>query len=176
MNKYAEIRREKLRQIVEEMGLAAAARRFGKPDRQINDMLAKRKSFGERVAREMEEVFAPDLPAGWLDEPMESVKDLVAVAQPQPQPELSDISSALDLASQAADIGGMWLQLPEAARDSIRAQIEAELRHKRNEKHANSKEADMEENRPRRSGEGVAWQTVRPGEKKTPDGKSGAGQ
>lgn len=101
MNKYAEIRREKLRQIVEEMGLAAAARRFGKPDRQINDMLAKRKSFGERVAREMEEAFAPDLPAGWLDEPMESVKDLVATTppQPQPQPESSDISSALDLAS-----------------------------------------------------------------------------
>lgn len=69
MNKDAETRRENLRKIVERDGLAVAARQFGKPDRQINDMIAGRKSFGEKVARDMEENYAPNMPAGWMSKP-----------------------------------------------------------------------------------------------------------
>lgn len=50
-------RRRMLRKAIDDRydGVSAAfARAVGKPDRQINDMLGKRKSFGARVAREME--------------------------------------------------------------------------------------------------------------------------
>lgn len=55
--------------LVERDGLASTAKRFKKPDRQINDMLAGRKSFGEKVAREMEANYDASMPAGWLDDP-----------------------------------------------------------------------------------------------------------
>lgn len=77
MNKPAEVRRAKLSLIVEKMGLSIAAKRFGKPDRQINDMIAGRKSFGEKVARDMETHFAPDLEPGWLDASVTAVPDFV---------------------------------------------------------------------------------------------------
>lgn len=67
MKKPAEIRRSVLRAIVERDGLAVAAKRFGKPDSQINDMLAERKSFGEKVARDMERAYDSSRPPGWLD-------------------------------------------------------------------------------------------------------------
>lgn len=67
MTKSADIRRIVLALLVEKYGLAATAKRFKKPDRQINDMLAGRKSFGEKVAREMEENYSPNRSAGWLD-------------------------------------------------------------------------------------------------------------
>lgn len=67
MTDIQEIRRKTLAAIVERDGLASAARRFGKPDRQINDMIAGRKSFGEKVARAMESAYDPSLPSGWLD-------------------------------------------------------------------------------------------------------------
>lgn len=57
MNELADIRRENLRAIIDREGLAVAARRFQKPDRQLNDMVAGRKSFGEKVARAMERHF-----------------------------------------------------------------------------------------------------------------------
>lgn len=63
----ADIRRANLGAIVERDGLASVAKRVGKPDRQINDMLAGRKSFGEKVARDIEKKYAPDLSPGWLD-------------------------------------------------------------------------------------------------------------
>jgi len=62
-----DIRRENLQYIVTTQGLSSAARQFGKPDRQLNDMLKKRKSFGEEVARQMEEKYAEHAPKGWLD-------------------------------------------------------------------------------------------------------------
>lgn len=71
MTTAAEIRRENLRILVSRDGLTATAHRFGKPDRQINDMVAGRKSFGEKVARAMEANYAPNLPRGWLDVPFE---------------------------------------------------------------------------------------------------------
>ena len=69
MKNIAEIRRQNLALLVEQEGLANVARRAGKPDRQINDMLAGRKSFGEKVARDIEARLAPEHPAGWLDLP-----------------------------------------------------------------------------------------------------------
>lgn len=62
MSELIEIRRTNLEKIVEAIGLAEAARRFRKPASQIRDMLAKRKSFGEKVARQMEKEWAA---GGW---------------------------------------------------------------------------------------------------------------
>lgn len=64
----ADIRRENLRALVEAEGLATIARRAKKPDRQINDMLAGRKSFGEKVARDIENKMGLD--TGALDRPI----------------------------------------------------------------------------------------------------------
>jgi hypothetical protein len=61
----AEIRRKALEAIVERDGLACIARKTGKPDRQINDMLAGRKAFGEKVARQIEAALG--LQKYWLD-------------------------------------------------------------------------------------------------------------
>lgn len=41
----------------------------------------------------------------------------------------SATTSAIDLASQAAEIGRMWLLLPEARRKRVKAALERELRH-----------------------------------------------
>jgi len=67
MNDAADIRRANLRLLVERDGLSSVARRAGKPDRQINDMLAGRKSFGEKVARAIEKSLDPSRAPGWLD-------------------------------------------------------------------------------------------------------------
>lgn len=72
MNDASETRRKNLARIVALHGLASAARRLGRPDRQINDMVVGRKSFGEKVARVLEHNYAPDLPSGWLDYPHQS--------------------------------------------------------------------------------------------------------
>lgn len=66
MSTLTDNRLANLRMIVERDGLASAARRFEKPDRQLNDMLAGRKSFGEKVARAMEESYDPSRSPGWL--------------------------------------------------------------------------------------------------------------
>lgn len=62
-----DIRRKVLAALIEKDTLAVAAKKFGKPDRQLLDMIKKRKSFGEKVAREMEKNYAPERPPGWLD-------------------------------------------------------------------------------------------------------------
>ncbi|AEJ01233.1 putative phage repressor [Nitrosomonas sp. Is79A3] len=63
-----DIRRAKLQAMVDALGLSVVAKRFKKPDRQINDMLAGRKSFGEKVARAMEDVSEPKVPNGFFDQ------------------------------------------------------------------------------------------------------------
>ncbi len=68
-NDIAAARRALLQAEVNRQGLANVARAAGKPDRQINDMIAGRKSFGEKVAREIESRLRPDLHAGWLVSP-----------------------------------------------------------------------------------------------------------
>ena len=65
--KPADIRRQVLAYFVELDGLSSFAKRVGKPDSQINDMLAGRKSFGEKVARDIEVKYDPSRPTGWLD-------------------------------------------------------------------------------------------------------------
>lgn len=67
MDKIADIRRANLRRLIDRDGLSSVAKRSGKPDRQLNDMVAGRKSFGERVARDIEHRFDPSRPRGWLD-------------------------------------------------------------------------------------------------------------
>lgn len=69
MTDIADIRRENLRRLVERDGLSSIAKRAGKPDRQLNDMIAGRKSFGEKVARAIEAALDPARRAGWLDMP-----------------------------------------------------------------------------------------------------------
>ena len=60
------MRRELLRREIERQGLAHLARLCGKPDRQINDMAAGRKSFGSTIAQEIGPKIRPDLPRDWL--------------------------------------------------------------------------------------------------------------
>ena len=87
MRPIDQIRRERLAEIVSREGLSVAAKRFGKPDRQINDMLAKRKSFGEKVARAMEKSYNPDAEPGWLDKSPSAVEEIPATpAQPATAP------------------------------------------------------------------------------------------
>ncbi|PXV82471.1 S24 family peptidase [Nitrosomonas eutropha] len=62
----SEIRRKNLAALVDKYTLAVAGRKFKKPDRQLGDMIAGRKSFGEKVAAQMEENYAPNYPTGWL--------------------------------------------------------------------------------------------------------------
>lgn len=63
------VRRENLNRLVERDTLSSVAIRVGKPASQLKDMLAGRKSFGEKVTRQIEKRYAPDLPQGWLDKP-----------------------------------------------------------------------------------------------------------
>ena len=67
MKDVVSIRRENLRALVDRYGLTSAAKRFKRSATQINDMLAERKSFGEKVARSMEKEWDATLPSGWLD-------------------------------------------------------------------------------------------------------------
>lgn len=63
----ADIRRRVAQSIVDEITLTAAAKRFNLPARQLSDMLAERKSFGEKVARRMEQSYDAEKAPGWLD-------------------------------------------------------------------------------------------------------------
>jgi phage repressor protein C with HTH and peptisase S24 domain len=63
----AEIRRRALRDLIARDGLSVVSKRAKKPERQLNDMVAGRKAFGEKVAREIEANLAPHEPSGWLD-------------------------------------------------------------------------------------------------------------
>lgn len=67
MSDLPNIRRRNLARLVEQHGLAVVAKRVGKPASQVNDMIAGRKSFGEKVARAMELAWDGDQPTHWLD-------------------------------------------------------------------------------------------------------------
>lgn len=113
MNELAELRKANLRAIVERDGLTSAARRFQKPDRQLNDMLAGRKSFGEKVARAMERSYDPSLPPGWLDLP--------PAASPSALPEPSNVSAAPEptVADLLERLRAEIATQPEAAKRAI---------------------------------------------------------
>lgn len=65
MENMTETRKKKLLELVEKHGLTSTALMVKKPVRQINDMLAGRKSFGDKVARQME--FEGELPPYYFD-------------------------------------------------------------------------------------------------------------
>lgn len=69
MSYLPEIRRKNLQSLVDQYGLAEVARAVKKPASQINDMLAGRKSFGEKVARAMEDEWSSALHIGYFDTP-----------------------------------------------------------------------------------------------------------
>lgn len=66
MKDVVSIRRENLQALVDQFGLTSVAKRMKRSPTQINDMLAERKSFGEKVARAMEKEWDATLPVGWL--------------------------------------------------------------------------------------------------------------
>jgi phage repressor protein C with HTH and peptisase S24 domain len=67
MSSLTEIRRRNLKALVSTNGQATVAHRVQKPASQINDMIAGRKSFGEKVARSLELAWDPSRSPGWLD-------------------------------------------------------------------------------------------------------------
>lgn len=82
MTTPAEARRSKLRQYIDEHcdgNAAELARRVKKAESQINDMLANRKSFGEKVARSMEKELK--LPPYWFDGDKSEVVSLVGLSK-----------------------------------------------------------------------------------------------
>lgn len=99
INAAAEIRRKNLAALVDAYGLAVISRKVGKPDRQIKDMIAGRKAFGEKVARAIEQAYDPDAPTGWLDVDRDGnreVREQVASYQSAPvtEPARDSISAA----------------------------------------------------------------------------------
>lgn len=70
-------------------GLANVSRWMEKPERQINDMLSKppRKTFGEKVAKAMEEAYAKNCdsapPPGWLVSPSDRTVSTLSARQPR---------------------------------------------------------------------------------------------
>lgn len=69
-----EVRKENLKRLVDQHGLAEAARIVGKPDRQVNDMLKGRKSFGYDVARDMEQKSNGKLPDFYFDDDKKTIR------------------------------------------------------------------------------------------------------
>lgn len=65
-------RQSKLKAIVDKIGLSVFAQITGKPESQIRDMIVGRKSFGEKITREFEKKYAPELEFGWFDKLDES--------------------------------------------------------------------------------------------------------
>jgi len=123
MENPAEIRRKTLATLVARDGLANAAKKFGKPDRQLNDMLAGRKSFGEKVARAMELKYAPDRPTGWLSNP----DDLPPYQEPITHLALTNNSATFNVLDIRASCGNGFVNTdyPEIVRTLIMSPDEA---------------------------------------------------
>jgi hypothetical protein len=121
MNELAELRKANLRAIVERDGLTSAARRFQKPDRQLNDMLAGRKSFGEKVARAMERSYDPSLPPGWLDLPPDA----------PPLPEPSNVSAGLALSPAERALIDAYRLMASADQEEIKRLAEEKAKRTR---------------------------------------------
>jgi len=71
-------RRTLLAREISSQGLSVVAKLSKKPDRQINDMAAGRKSFGDGIAKEIGPLIRPDLSRDWLVYP-----DLLTSLQPK---------------------------------------------------------------------------------------------
>lgn len=127
----SEIRRLNLSRLIKAEGLSVVAVKVGKPDRQLNDMVAGRKSFGEKVARAIEKAYAPSRAPGWLDLPAAGheqkrgvVVDEAVVREQDPtyfpwkaHPKTSDATrAAIDL-----------LLLPAKQRSGMPAEVQAAI-------------------------------------------------
>lgn len=113
-------RRQLLADLVAARGQANVARQAQKADRQIADLVAGRVSFGDRLARNLEPLLRPDLPPGWLV--------FAHPGQPVPAPGAADtdaqtqaLAQAIgqELATQAAELGALWIGLDEEERAEI---------------------------------------------------------
>jgi len=107
-----ETRRERLRELINQR-FDGIARRFAlaakKPDGQINDMLAGRKSFGEKVARQIETTLG--LPPLYFDqaEPVSCVREPEADYRIHSEPiaEVISIMQCLTNAEQLQVLGAV---------------------------------------------------------------------
>jgi hypothetical protein len=95
-------RRQRLRQLSDDWfggNDSALARAIGRTQSQISDMLLGRKSFGEKIARSIEDALSGPpyhLPSGWLD----------TVAAPESLKSLVNGPQAVDIVIQQFDTGG----------------------------------------------------------------------
>lgn len=89
-NDIKSLRRQLLKTEIEEQGLAVVAKKAGKPDRQINDMAAGRKTFGDKIARAIGPLIRPDLAPDWLLSPSPNVKKAPATTQLPDSPTQQD--------------------------------------------------------------------------------------
>lgn len=80
-NDIKSLRRQLLKTEIEEQGLAVVAKKAGKPDRQINDMAAGRKTFGDKIARAIGPLIRPDLAPDWLLSPSSNTKKAPTTTQ-----------------------------------------------------------------------------------------------
>lgn len=132
MNDAADIRRANLRLLVERDSLSSVARRAGKPDSQIKDMLVGRKSFGEKVARVIEKNLDPSRAPGWLD--VSGGVDLLP--SPNTQPAQSEVMFTSDnVVAPAFDEPRRWPFSPEIHERIMRlgaeelAELESSMEH-----------------------------------------------
>lgn len=122
------LRRQLLKREVDAHGNAAIARAAGKPDRQINDLIYGRTSFGDKIARQLEAI-RPDLPSGWLvlgqtqtaqtiEDQQRGIEYLIAArAENQTRQTLK----------RANELLALWIELSDSRRDEIISQLRTEL-------------------------------------------------
>lgn len=81
MKNLAEIRRKNLVKLIEEHGATTVANRTKRSIAQISDMQRGKKSFGEKVARAIEQEWDASLPPGWLDDEGDEASHKAAVSE-----------------------------------------------------------------------------------------------
>jgi hypothetical protein len=138
VKKLADVRRARLRGVIDEKfwGRAAAlARAVDRSPQAINDMLAGRKAFGEKLARHFEDKLS--LPVGYLDAlPTERREvDLPQQARPTTTGQTSTLPASIEqpeevdgvvLTKDALDMIRAWWELPGSRREAYKRQIMVE--------------------------------------------------
>lgn len=171
-------RRTLLRQEVQAHGQAEVSRRAQKPDRQIGDLIAGRVSFGDRIAKDIEQI-RPDLPQGWL---VFAEKTLSEKTSEHTYPAADAISAALtareaQISYQLQELTRIWLQLPPQQRtDELLRLRSAAIAHTTEVQHSTASPAQNNENQDRhRTADGVVdlWEKLQNEKKNTPGGKPG---
>lgn len=80
----AKARADLLKAEISRTGLTTVANKAKKPVRQINDMAAGRKPFGDRISKEIGPLIRPDLPRDWLLFPGEEAEPPAAIQSREP--------------------------------------------------------------------------------------------